>query len=171
MRNEELEQLLQQWMQRCWSLKQVILEQQKLISAQTSERKQHLEEVQKGHLEAENAYSFAKYECNKYWKVIGQEQILQGVLSMAQQNLCDQKNSQYKDDRLRLAQTKQNEILIDLESAKTKNEVLQEEMSHCERNLDNMRSQMSEQLIQIFEKVDPQRAMNALGQPNQEIAD
>lgn len=33
MRNEEIEQHLQRWMQRCWSLKQVIVEQQKLIGA------------------------------------------------------------------------------------------------------------------------------------------
>ena len=77
MRNEELEQLLQSWMQKCWSLKQVIIEQQKLIKAHQQERGQYTKELARFRNESENAYSFAKYECNKYKKVITHDKVLQ----------------------------------------------------------------------------------------------
>lgn len=70
MRNEELEQTLQLWMQRCWSLKQVIFEQQRLIKAQAAEREEYRRQLKRVTAEAENAYSFATYECNKYKKVV-----------------------------------------------------------------------------------------------------
>ena len=70
MRNEELEQHLQRWMERCWSLKQVIGEQQRLIRAQAAEREQFQRQLKRAANETENAYSFAKFECTKYRKVI-----------------------------------------------------------------------------------------------------
>lgn len=76
MRNEEVEQQLQRWMQRCWSLKQVILEQQKLIKAQTAERDQYHRQLKRSANETENAYSFAKFECNKYRKVIQSDNVI-----------------------------------------------------------------------------------------------
>ncbi len=76
MRNEEVEQHLQRWMQRCWSLKQVILEQQKLIKAQTAEREQYQRQLKRSANETENAYSFAKFECTKYRKVIQSDKII-----------------------------------------------------------------------------------------------
>lgn len=41
MRNEELEQRLAEWMLKCWNLKQVVLEQQKLIIACKIERQDY----------------------------------------------------------------------------------------------------------------------------------
>jgi hypothetical protein len=38
MRNEELEQKLEVWQGKCWSLKQVVLEQQKLVKAYVADR-------------------------------------------------------------------------------------------------------------------------------------
>ena len=64
-------------MQRCWSLKQVIAEQQKLIKAHQQEREQYTRELVRFRNEAENAYSFTKYECNKYKKVVTHDKVLQ----------------------------------------------------------------------------------------------
>ena len=62
-----------------------------------------------------------------------------------------------------MAHTKQNEILMELESAKTKVDTLMEENHNLVRTVDELRSETQESLIQIFEKVDPKRAMNAIG--------
>lgn len=62
-----------------------------------------------------------------------------------------------------MAHTKQNEILMELESAKTKVDTLMEENHNLVRTVDELRSETQESLIQIFEKVDPKRAINAIG--------
>ena len=77
MRNEEVEQKLQMWMGRAWSLKQVIIEQQSLVRALQQEREVYQHQLRRFRNEAENAYSFTKYECNKYKKVVTHDKILQ----------------------------------------------------------------------------------------------
>ena len=93
MRNEEVEQHLQRWMQRCWSLKQVIWEQQKLIRAQTAEREEFRRQLKRSKNETENAYSFAKFECTKYKKVIQQDKVIQDCQQMLEQGRSDAKEA------------------------------------------------------------------------------
>ena len=89
MRNEEIEQHLQRWMERCWSLKQVIFEQQKLIKAMTAERDQFHRQLKRSKNETEHAYSFAKFECNKYRKVIKQDSIIQDSQDLLEKSRKD----------------------------------------------------------------------------------
>ena len=90
-------------MQKCWSLKQVLLEQQKLIKAHQQEREQYKKELVRFRNESENAYSFTKYECNKYKKVITHDKVLQQSQTMLADSTGNEKEKvsreRYHNDR------------------------------------------------------------------------
>eukprot|EP00347_Sterkiella_histriomuscorum_P003009 403365946 len=76
MRNEDLETQLLRWQQKCWSVKQINIEQQRMIKALQMERQEYFDQQAKCRKQINNAYSFAKYECNKYAAVISHDNIL-----------------------------------------------------------------------------------------------
>ncbi|CDW82877.1 UNKNOWN [Stylonychia lemnae] len=80
MRGEDLETQLLRWQQKCWSIKQITLEQQRMIKALKMEREELFENQKKFKRQAESSYSFTKYECNKYESVVSQFKIISDTI-------------------------------------------------------------------------------------------
>ena len=76
MRNEELETRLQDWMMKCWEIKQINIQQQGLMKALLHEREEYKKFFQKAKKDADSSYSFCKYECNRYDRVIKHEKVI-----------------------------------------------------------------------------------------------
>lgn len=70
MRNEEMDTRLQTWQSRCWSLKQINLEEQRLIKALHLERAEYLEYQKRCRKISENSISFTRFECQKLGQAI-----------------------------------------------------------------------------------------------------
>ena len=82
MRNEELETRLHTWQSRCWTLKQVNLEAQRLIKAQGLERQEYIEFQKRCRKQTENAVSFTKFECQRLSSIIQHDRIFEETIDV-----------------------------------------------------------------------------------------
>ena len=175
MRNEELEQHLQRWMQRCWSLKQVILEQQNLIKAQAAERLQYHRHLKRTSNEAEHAYSFAKFECEKYRKVVCRDKIIQGCQDMLERGRQTAKEftsrDRFNDDRYRKVCQARDQKQIELEEGMARLESMRVENEYVVKNLDRVQFETQEKLHHIHELLDPQTSIHTVGKSYDYTAD
>lgn len=63
MRNEENEQHIHKWMSRVWNLKQIVLEQQKVILTCNEERHAYLKQLGVARCHVDATMSFTDFEC------------------------------------------------------------------------------------------------------------
>ena len=101
MRNEEMDTRLQTWQSRCWSLKQINLEQQRLIKALHLERAEYLDYQKRCRKISENSVSFARFECQKLGQTIQHDQLFENTLDIQAKTLSDLKDMQANTERLR----------------------------------------------------------------------
>lgn len=76
-----------------------------MIKAQTAEREEFRRQFKRSKNETENAYSFAKFECTRYGKVIQQDKVIQecqGMLEWTRQEAKETiSKERFHDERYR----------------------------------------------------------------------
>ena len=95
--------------------------------------------------EAENAYSFTKYECNKYKKVITHDKILQGSQTLLAEARESEKEKatreRYHDDRYKAVCRSKDQAQIELEQAHARIESIQVENDYIMKQIERNRSE------------------------------
>lgn len=144
MRNEEMEQHLQKSQSQCWTLKQIILDQQNLITALRNERQHYTDELFDNWDRQRLTLNFAEFEIDRLSELVRGSGTLKDILKMASE--CLQKVT-IADAKCDNAEKAAQEAIDESGVVRQENESLRERAAALEGETEYLQGLLSSQKL------------------------